>query len=98
MVRDIDANDAIGMTRCGDSVGGPIACMENDHNLVRQQLAALRQWTDHYSLPAGAGDDYRQLLERLADFDRNTIAHMHKEDRVLFPGALQAQKARRARD
>lgn len=95
MVRDMDGPGKIGMTRCGDSVGGPIACMENEHTLTKEQLAVLRQLTDNYAPPAQADAPWRELNELLVEFDRNTVLHIEKEDRILFPGALKAQKALR---
>jgi iron-sulfur cluster repair protein YtfE (RIC family) len=33
------------------------------------------------------------MLEQLDQFNENTVVHIHKEDKVLFPGALEAQRA-----
>ena len=32
-------------------------------------------------------------LEQLGEFNENTVVHIHKEEKVLFPGALEAQAA-----
>ena len=36
---------------------------------------------------------YRKMLEQLGQFNENTAVHIHKEEKVLFPGALEAQRA-----
>lgn len=95
MVRDMEVDGAIKPTRCGNAVGGPIACMENDHTVVREELGRLRGLTDDYAVPENACRTYRKMLEQLRRFDQNTVVHIHKEDKVLFPGALKAQAALR---
>ena len=95
MVRDMEADGTIKPTRCGDAVGGPIACMENDHKLVQEELGHLCELTDDYAVPENACMTYRKMLEQLHQFGQNTVVHIHKEDKVLFPGALKAQAALR---
>lgn len=95
MVRDMELDGAIKPTRCGDAVGGPIACMENDHNLAREELGQLRELTDDYAVPKNACMTYRKMLEQLGGFARDMDVHIHKEDKVLFPGAVKAQAALR---
>jgi regulator of cell morphogenesis and NO signaling len=91
MVRDMEADGEIKPTRCGEAVGGPIACMENDHNKLRQELAQLRELTDDFAVPENACMTYREMIAQLDEFGKNTVVHMHKEDNILFPGALKAQ-------
>jgi regulator of cell morphogenesis and NO signaling len=95
MVRDMEIDGAIKPTRCGETVGGPIACMENDHKLAREEIGQLRELTDGYAVPTNACMTYRKMLEQLRQFEQNTIVHMHKEEKVLFPGALKTQAALR---
>lgn len=97
MVRDIETRGAITPTRCGDSLGGPIACMENEHDMASRTLQKMRELTDQYTAPAQADAQWRDMLEALAEFDRNLREHMYKEDKVLFPRALDAQGGARAR-
>jgi regulator of cell morphogenesis and NO signaling len=95
MVRDMEIDGAIKPTRCGETVGGPIACMENDHNVAREEIGQLRKLTDDYAAPGYACMTYRNMLEQLGQFEQNMIVHMHKEEKVLFPGAIKAQAALR---
>jgi regulator of cell morphogenesis and NO signaling len=57
------------------------------------ELARLRELTDDYAVPETACRTYRKMLEQLDQFNENTVVHVHKEDKVLFPGALKAQRA-----
>jgi len=87
MIRGLAAGTLVA-TRCGSAVGGPIACMENDHATAERALRRLRQLTDDYRAPASAG----RLLECLREFDRDLREHMYKENEALFPRALEAQR------
>ena len=93
MVRDMENDGDIKPTRCGSAVGGPIACMENDHENVLLELARLRELTDDYAAPENACMTYRKMLEQLGEFNESTVVHIHKEEKVLFPGALKTQRA-----
>jgi regulator of cell morphogenesis and NO signaling len=95
LVRDLGTDRAMTPTRCGGSVGGPIACMENDHELAVQTLRKMRELTNNYTAPAEASSAWCEMLEGLADFDRDMQEHMYLENQVLFPRALEAQRGRR---
>jgi regulator of cell morphogenesis and NO signaling len=95
MCRDMEIEGKIKPTRCGDAVGGPIACMENDHEQAKIDLEQLCELTDNFAVPGFACATYRKLLEQLVDFNQNMAVHIHKEDKVLFPGAIKAQAALR---
>lgn len=88
MIRGL-ANGTIVATRCGSAVGGPIACMENDHALAERTLRKLRDLTDDHTAPASAPG----LLALLGEFERDLREHMYKENEALFPRALEAQQA-----
>ena len=87
MIRGLAAGTVVA-TRCGSAVGGPIACMENDHALAERALLRLRELTDDYTTPAAAG----AMLALLREFDRDLREHMYKENEALFPRAVEAQQ------
>jgi regulator of cell morphogenesis and NO signaling len=87
MIRGIAAGTVVA-TRCGSAVGGPIACMENDHALAERALLRMRELTDDYTSPANAGD----MLALLTEFERDLREHMYKENDALFPRAVEAQQ------
>jgi regulator of cell morphogenesis and NO signaling len=87
MIRGLAAGTLVA-NRCGSAVGGPIACMENDHATAERSLRRLRQLTDNYTAPAFAS----QMLECLREFDRDLREHMYKENEALFPRAVEAQR------
>ena len=95
MVRDMEKDGSITPTRCGEAVGGPIACMENDHDRAREQLAQLSILTDNFAVPNYACMTYRNMIEQLKLFNQDMAVHIHKENEVLFPGAVKKQTALR---
>ena len=87
LIRGLAAGTLVA-TRCGSAVGGPIACMENDHATAERSLRRLRQLTENYTAPAAA----IAMLDHLRQFDRDLREHMYKENEALFPRAVAAQR------
>lgn len=96
MVRDLATRGSITPTRCGSAVGGPIACMENEHEIAVKTLRRMRSLTDDFTAAADASAPWRELLGELARFDQDLREHMYKEDKVLFPRALDAESGTKA--
>jgi regulator of cell morphogenesis and NO signaling len=90
MIRAVAAGTLV-TTRCGSAVGGPIACMENDHALAGNALRRLRDLTQNYTAPAAAVD----MLDELREFDQDLREHMYLENELLFPRATRAQSRAR---
>ncbi len=93
MVRDLAASTSVKPTRCGDAVGGPITCMENEHDNTLRDLGKLRTLTSDYATPADASPAWRETMAALEHFDRDMQEHIFKENEVLFPRALIAQRS-----
>ncbi|OVE83966.1 iron-sulfur cluster repair di-iron protein [Natronolimnobius baerhuensis] len=60
---------------------------EDDHDETGDRLERLKTLTDGYAIPDDACTSYRAMLERLAELERNTHMHVHRENNVLFPDA-----------
>lgn len=65
-----------------------IAKLEADHDHAGAALARFRELTDHYAPPDWACNTFRALYDGLAQLEENTHQHVHKENNVLFPRAL----------
>jgi len=74
------------------SVGNPIHCMEHEHEAAGAALARLRELTDGYQAPEGACNTYRAMLDSLARLEADMHQHVHKENNVLFPRAIELEK------
>lgn len=90
MIRDLAAGAEVQATRCGSAVGGPIACMENEHARTAVALNRIRELTGGYHVAPDAEPGWRELVNGLAAVEQDLIEHIYKEDEVLFPRALGA--------
>lgn len=70
------------------SLREPVAAMEAEHEQGGDRLGELRRLTDGFSPPPDACGTYRALLDALAELERDTHRHVHKENSILFPKAL----------
>ncbi|MBX3171163.1 MAG: iron-sulfur cluster repair di-iron protein [Candidatus Eremiobacteraeota bacterium] len=66
-----------------------IGVMETEHGQSGDALAQLRELTRGYAPPEGACTTYRSMLSGLAELEEDTHLHVHAENHILFPRALQ---------
>ncbi|HZW08325.1 MAG TPA: iron-sulfur cluster repair di-iron protein [Phycisphaerales bacterium] len=81
----------------GWSVAGPVACMMHEHDGAGDALARMRGYTDGFTAPADACGTFRALYAALGELERDMHRHVHKENNILFPRAIAAEVAARAR-
>jgi len=60
----------------------------DEHEACGELFEKLRALTDGYTVPADGCNAYRMTMEGLAELERDTFEHVHKENNVLFPRAL----------
>ncbi len=74
------------------TVQHPIRMMEAEHEEVGDLLSEMRQITNDYELPDGACPSFTALYHRLAEFERDLHQHIHLENNLLFPRALDLER------
>lgn len=79
---------------CFGSVENPIRMMEFEHSSAGEALRELRSITNGYQAPEDACDGFRSLYAALADFEKDLHMHIHKENNLLHPRALQAERSK----
>lgn len=87
LVRQIEAGSGDGF-HCG-SIANPIRVMEAEHESAGRATARLRELTDGFTPDAEACNTHRALLAGLADFEADLHRHVHKENNILFPRAIE---------
>lgn len=87
LVRQIERG-ASDKFHCG-SIANPIRQMETEHESAGQAVARLRELTDGFAPAEDACNTHRALLAGLAEFESDLHRHVHKENNILFPRALQ---------
>ncbi len=66
----------------------PIRMMEEDHQEAGGLLEELRTLTSGYTPPADACTTYRLCYDELARFEADLHRHVHLENNVVFPRAI----------
>jgi regulator of cell morphogenesis and NO signaling len=65
--------------------------MEHDHEQAGALLSELRGLTGGYGSPAWGCATLRALYQGLEELERSMHVHVHLENNVLFPRALQLE-------
>jgi regulator of cell morphogenesis and NO signaling len=76
-----------------DYISGPIAMMEHEHENAGDILFEIRSLTNQYAVPTGACTTFRLSLSELKEFEDDLHMHVHLENNILFPKALQFCRA-----
>jgi len=79
-----------------DRIQMPIGMMEADHEDAGAALAFMRETTGGYAPPEWACPTFRGLYYGLAQLETDMHVHVHLENNILFPRALQLAKSHRA--
>jgi len=76
------------------TVANPIRMMEKHHDDAGYALSRLHTLTRDYQVPEGACNTYRAMLAGLRDLERDMHRHVHKENSILFPRAIELESQR----
>ncbi len=74
------------------SVENPVAVMVSEHEKAGEMLSRLRALSDDYSLPEGACPSFTALYDRLEALEKDLHQHIHLENNLLFPQAVELEK------
>lgn len=91
MIRELAEATESPSFHCG-TLRNPIAVMSNEHDRAGELLARLRSLTDAFTVPADGCASYRMLYTGLAELEADTHLHVHKENNLLFPIAIEAER------
>lgn len=86
LMRQIDAGVRGGFHA---AIADPIQCMEAEHTDAGRAIGRLRELTDGFVPDADACNTHRALLAGLAQLEGDLQRHVHKENNILFPRALE---------
>ncbi|MEO8854840.1 MAG: iron-sulfur cluster repair di-iron protein, partial [Ginsengibacter sp.] len=87
-------NNGTGKVKFGnlDSVETPINMMEMEHELVGGNMDKIRTISNNFKLPEDACASYSYLFKTLDEFENDLHIHVHLENNILFPKALDLEK------
>ena len=75
------------------TVANPIRMMEHEHDTAGNALDRIRELTCDYAVPADACNTYRAALDGLRALEGDMHLHVHKENSILFPRAVEREGA-----
>jgi len=78
---------------CFGSVQRPIANMVAEHDDAGALLAQIRDLSNGYTAPSEACPTYLELYRGLEEFERDLHRHVHLENNILFPRAVEMEQA-----
>lgn len=85
----LEAGRPLPVADAGTWLPSPIEEMETEHESAGRALATLRTLTGDYTPPEWACPTFRGLYFGLAQFETDMHLHVHLENHVLFPRAIQ---------
>jgi regulator of cell morphogenesis and NO signaling len=75
------------------TVRNPVAMMLREHDDAGSALRALRRESGNYAVPNDACASYQSLYRALAEFEADLHQHIHLENNILFPRAIEIEGA-----
>lgn len=75
------------------TVQNPIQMMESEHEQVGGNLEEIRTLSNNFALPEDACASYSLLYRMLDEFENDLHIHVHLENNILFPKAIELEKS-----
>lgn len=77
------------------TVRNPIQAMMSEHDFAGDLVKQIRKLSGDYTPPADACTSYRALYQDLREFEADLHQHVHLENNILFPRAIELESAPR---
>lgn len=74
------------------TVKNPIAMMMNEHEIEGGRFMEISEMSNGYTPPADGCTTYRVAFEMLKDYEQDLHTHIHLENNILFPKAVQLEQ------
>ena len=74
------------------SVQNPIRMMEHEHDIAGEIFKKIEKLSNNFTPPAHACNTYKALYHHLKEFQDDLHIHIHLENNILFPKAIELEK------
>lgn len=74
------------------TVRHPVQVMMMEHDTDGDRLKRMRELSNDYTAPADACPSFTGLYHRLAELERDLHRHIHLENNILFPRAVELEE------
>lgn len=92
IVQSKKTGSALNMPPFG-SAKNPIRMMEMEHEMAGDLLKEIAELSNHYTTPDWACNTYKALFAKLEEFEDDLHQHVHLENNILFPKAIQMEES-----
>lgn len=75
------------------SVENPVAMMKHEHSVEGERFAKIAELTNYYKFPEDACGTYQVTFKMLEDFEQDLHKHIHLENNILFPKAIELEQS-----
>ena len=76
------------------TVNNPIRMMMTEHETVGDLLREMRALSSNFTVPADGCISYKTLYQALEAFEQDLHQHIHLENNILFPRAIEMEGSR----
>src|SRR5215831_13995339 len=74
------------------TVANPVRMMEHEHDSAGEALREIRSAANDFAAPPDACISFQTLYRALGEFEADLHLHIHLENNILFPRALQLER------
>ena len=89
---DAKSNSEISLNPSFGSVQNPIQVMMNEHSNEGDRFKRIAELSNNYAAPADGCTTYRVAFAMLKEFEADLHLHIHLENNILFPKAMEMEK------
>lgn len=86
------SESGVEVLHCG-TVSAPISVMEAEHENAGVILKEMFRLSNGYQVPEDACNTFRVLFGKLKEFEDDLHRHIHLENNILFPKAIEMEQA-----
>jgi regulator of cell morphogenesis and NO signaling len=91
-IRELAAGNDAPFSSPFGTVENPIRMMRREHQQAGDELRLIRTLANDYVAPADGCTTYRVTFAELAQFEQDLHRHVHLENNVLFPKAIELER------
>ena len=73
------------------TVANPVRMMEHEHDVAGNAIGRLSELTNQFEPPEEACNTWRALFDGLRELETDLHMHIHKENNILFPRAVELE-------
>ena len=80
------------------STKNPVKVMVEEHDAAGEHLREIRRFSNHFAVPEDACITYQTLYGALEEFEKDMHRHIHLENNILFPKAIEMEESGKLAD